>query len=479
MKKYVVTGRKPERVFRFFEDLNAIPRGSHNEKAVSDFLLAFAKQRGLEAYQDSANNVFVRMPATPGMEDRPTVLLQGHMDMVCEKNADVSHDFEKDGIDMYTDGKYLRARGTTLGGDDGIADAMMMAIMDGELEKHPAMEFLITTCEEVGLDGAKAFDYSRVTAKRMINLDSENEDQVTVGCAGGVRTDLVLPVRQVNFRGVALRLSVRGLAGGHSGENINSGRANANKLMGRILAAAPDFRLISIDGGSKDNAIPRECTAVIAVPAFLEQAFLTDFIPNEEAAIRGELFPDDAGFILTAEPVTSPAKMWDKNSTLRVVSALAGVANGVLSMSRNVPGLVGYSRSLGVVRTEGDRVSLVFSARSATESQLDASEDELSALGALAGAEVSHYSRYPGWDFAENSPVRDTWLAAYKRLFGTEPKVTVIHAGLECGIISSHLPELDMISVGPDMKDIHSPDEALDLDSCERIFRVLEAVLAD
>lgn len=201
MKKYVVTGRKPERVFRFFEDLNAIPRGSHNEKAVSDFLLAFAKQRGLEAYQDSANNVFVRMPATPGMEDRPTVLLQGHMDMVCEKNADVVHDFEKDGIDMYTDGKYLRARGTTLGGDDGIADAMMMAIMDGELEKHPAMEFLITTCEEVGLDGAKSFDYSRVMAKRMINLDSENEDQVTVGCAGGVRTDLVLPVRQVNFRG--------------------------------------------------------------------------------------------------------------------------------------------------------------------------------------------------------------------------------------------------------------------------------------
>lgn len=477
MENFVVTGRKPERVFRFFEQLNAIPRASHREKQVSDFLVRFARERGLEAYQDGANNVFVRMPATPGWEAKPPMLLQGHMDMVCEKNADVVHDFDKDGIEMYVDGKYLRARGTTLGGDDGIAVAFMMALMDGELPEHPALEFLITTCEEVGLDGAKAFDYSHVTARRLINLDSENEDQVTVGCAGGVRTDMVIPVKWVSFRGTALRLTVSGLAGGHSGENINSGRANANKLMGRILAAAPDLRLISVDGGSKDNAIPRECTAVIAVPSYLEKAFLTEYLPTEEAAIRKELSASDAGFRLTAEAITPPDKMCDRQSTLRVAAVLTSVANGVLAMSRNVPGLVEFSRSLGIVRTEDDRVTLVFSARSALDTQLDSSEEELSALGALAGAEVSHHSRYPGWEFAKQSPLRDEWLGAYRRLFGNEPKVTVIHAGLECGIISSHLPDLDIISVGPDMKDIHSPDEALDLDSCERVWKVLEAVL--
>lgn len=477
MKNYVINGRHPEQVFRFFEDLNAIPRGSYHEKAVSDFLVSFAKERGLEVFQDEAFNVFVRMPATAGQEQKPPILLQGHMDMVCEKNADVVHDFEKDGIDMYVDGKYLRARGTTLGGDNGIAVAVMMALMDGALSAHPELEFLITTAEEVGLDGAKAFDYSRVRARRMINLDSEDEDQITVGCAGGVRSDLSIPVKMVNFRGSALRLTVKGLAGGHSGENINSGRANANKLMGRVLASAPDLHLVSIAGGSKDNAIPRECSAVLSVPHSAEASFLTAFVPHLEEVIRAELCDADSAFSLTAERVPAPDKMCDKKSTLRVIALLVGVANGVLSMSQNIDGLVEFSRSLGVVRTEENRIRLVFSARSAIDSQLDASEKELEVLGALADAEVSHRGRYPGWQFSKQSPLRDAWISAYRQVIGSAPRVTVIHAGLECGVISSKLPELDMISVGPAMKDIHSPDEALDLDSCERIWRILEAVI--
>ncbi|MBQ9132430.1 MAG: aminoacyl-histidine dipeptidase [Clostridia bacterium] len=464
---YVVTDRKPASVFRFFEEISAIPRGSYHEEKIADHLVAFAKARGLECYRDELHNVFIRKPATPGQEGRAPILFQGHTDMVCEKNGDVEHDFLQDPLKLYVDGKFLRAKGTTLGADNGIAVAMMMAMLDGEISAHPAIECLFTTAEEVGLNGAQGFDYGRVSARRMINMDSEALGWITAGCAGGVRSDLTLRADVEPFAGEALEIRLTGLMGGHSGENINCGRANANKLMGRLLAtliASCDARLMHLEGGSKDNAIPRECCAVVAV-ADAERA--TDLLTDAAMQIAGELSAEDRNFSATVESADAEAVMWSRADTERAVAILSCAANGVLAMSRDVKGLVETSRNLGVVTTEGDEVSFVFSSRSSVESRLDASILELDTLAKLTGCASRHYSRYPGWDYAKNSAVRDAYLAAYRDVTGKEAQINVIHAGLECGIIRSKVSDMDMISIGPDMRDIHSPDEALDLDSTE------------
>ncbi|MBQ9760200.1 MAG: beta-Ala-His dipeptidase, partial [Clostridia bacterium] len=264
----VITNREPKALFRYFEEISAIPRMSYHEEQIADYLVDFARKRGLECYRDKAHNVFIRMPATQGYEDHAPVLLQGHTDMVCEKNNDVVHDFLQDPLKLYLDGDLLRAEGTTLGADDGIAVSVMLAVLDGALEAHPLVECLFTSAEEVGLDGAKSFDYSLLTARKMVNLDSESLGVITAGCAGGIRSEVKLPIKPIPFMGDALRFAIQGLAGGHSGENIHEGRANANKMMGRILAEIVQkcgAKLVSVNGGSKDNAIPRECEAVIAV----------------------------------------------------------------------------------------------------------------------------------------------------------------------------------------------------------------------
>ncbi len=469
----ILAGCKPASLFRFFEEISDIPRPSYHEEKVADYLVAFAKERGLECYRDASHNVLIKAPATKGQEGRAPILFQGHTDMLCEKNADVEHDFLSDGLKLYLDGNLLRAKGTTLGADDGVAVAAMLALLDGAIPEHPAFECLFTTAEEVGLDGAKAFDYSRITARRMVNMDSEELGVVTAGCAGGIRSDLTLDFSPVPFAGEALSIKISGLMGGHSGADINSGRANANKLLGRLLSALAstmDVRLITASGGSKDNAIPRESEALVAVPS-AEQAM--DLLTELSAQIAGALHADDRNFRVSIESAEPEGFMMSKEDTARAIAVLRCAANGVLAMSYDVEGLVEYSRNLGVVSTEGNSIKFVFSSRSSIENRLDASIQELDALARVTNCKTNHHSRYPGWDYAKVSPLRDAYLSAYRDVTGKDATVNVIHAGLECGIIRSNIPDMDIISVGPTMHDIHSPDEALDLDSTEVFWKTI------
>lgn len=483
MRKYVVSGYEPARLFEFFEDICQIPHGSGNEKSISDYLVAFAKARGIECYRDELYNVLYRIPATAGRENEPSILLQGHTDMVCEKNGDIDHDFLTDPLKLYVDEKgWLRAEGTTLGGDDGVAVAAMMAAADGMIPSHPPLECLFTVSEEVGLDGANGFDYSRIQSRILLNMDSEEEDAVIVGCAGGVRSDIQVTPKWQRRAGTAIEITLKGLKGGHSGEDINKGRENANKLMGRILLkcrAVTDLRISSISGGSKDNAIPRECTAVVVCPK-ADAEDTVALIKEEIDAIAKELSKDDAGFVGAVTRVKRnalPAQMADRLSSERLITLLASVRNGVLKMSYGAAGFVEWSRSLGVIETKDGTVRVVFSSRSSIESQLDASIAELDALARLIGAEIHHHGRYPGWAYSPDSPIREKYLQVSKEL-GMPATVRVIHAGLECGVIASRLPGLDAISFGPNLSDIHSPEEALDLASTERFWRRLVALLA-
>ncbi len=477
--EYVITGRKPESVFRFFEDISAIPRPSYHEERIADALVAFAEARGLASYRDASHNVLITLPATKGWEDRPALLFQGHTDMVCEKNSGTEHDFLKDPLKLYLDGKWLRARGTTLGADNGIAVAAMMALLDGAVPAHPRIQCLFTTAEEVGLDGAGAFDYSRISARKMINMDSEALGVVTAGCAGGLRSDITFSLSREEVQGPVLTLSLTGLAGGHSGESINQGRANANKLLGRLLAGLwkeMPFRICDLQGGSKDNAIPREACVKLAVE---DPDRAMELLNGLGASIAADLVADDRGFRMTVTGDTEDVLAFSAADTQKLVTLLAAVPNGVFSMNPDIPTLVEFSRNLGVVRTEGDTVDVVFSSRSSKEHQLDVSICELDMIAGTLGASVRHYSRYPGWSYAKHSPLRDAYLASYKAITGEDAVVNVIHAGLECGIISSFVPDMDIISIGPNMKDIHSPDEALDLDSVELFWKTLEKLITD
>lgn len=483
---YVIRGREPKRVLELFEEICAIPHGSGNEAAIATFVCDFAASRGLSFYRDELDNLLVKKAGCGKKADSEPVMLQGHLDMVCEKNSDTPHDFLTDGIKVVLgeDG-WLRAKGTTLGGDDGIAVAMMLALLEGEgTSDCPPLECLFTTGEETGLFGASGFDYSHVSARKLINLDSEEEDQITCGCAGGVRSELIFGGDGATEKcdGQSVEILLRGLSGGHSGADIHTGRANANKLMGRVLAELyrkVKFNIVSIDGGSKDNAIPRECRAVIATKsasASIAAATEILFKISDEICTENSV---DKDFSFVCKKAQASETAFNRDITERVIATLASVQNGVLEMSRNVDGLVEFSRNLGIIKTENGRIALSFSSRSAIDSQLDASLAEIDAIARVNGCEVSHHSRYPGWAFKENSPVRDTYAAVYERIYGKKLNVSVIHAGLECGIISGKIPEMDMISVGPDMHAIHSPDEALSLESVEHVWKVLLGVLAE
>ena len=476
--KYIIQNRKPASVFRFFEDICSIPHPSYHEEKIADYLCAFAAERGLEYYRDNLHNVLIKKPATPDRANDAPILFQGHTDMVCVKTADSNIDFMKDGLSLYIDGDFLRAKDTTLGADDGIAVAVMLALLDGELSSHPALECLFTAAEEVGLDGAEGFDYSKIAARKMINMDSEDLGIITAGCAGGLRSTLTKTCEGVPVKGECLKISLQGLFGGHSGVDICSGRANANKLMGRILAkwqkAEKEVHLISLNGGSKDNAIPGICEAVIAT-ADAQKA--TELIRQTAAEMKAELAKDDQGFFVTVTPVSAPETMFSTIDTAQLIAILATVDNGVKEMNYNIKGLPEWSRNLGVITTTGNEVEFVFASRSAIESRLDASIDELDALGLITGCVTKHYSRYPGWDYAPTSPLRDLYARAYREITGKDATVDVIHAGLECGIIVSKLPDLDVISVGPDMRDVHSPDERLNLSSVETFWQTLEKLI--
>ena len=474
---YIVNGYQNKRVFEIFEDICAIPHGSGNESGVADYIERFASNLGLECVRDITGNVFVKKGACTGYENTPAVLLQGHMDMVCEKNAGVEHDFERDGLDLFVENGLLGARGTSLGGDNGIAVAMMLALL--ETNSHPALECLFTVEEETGLAGAKGFDCSQITAKRMINIDSEEENTVTAGCAGGVRTEIVFDFNKVDLQTErkAVEIKISGLSGGHSGADINTGRASALVLLGRILQRVISEQkawLVSVSGGGKDNAIARESSAVLLCENPEE---LVEAVKDEENNIRKELCTIDSGFAVSFDTKTADSCFRLKD-TKKIIGFISLVRTGVLKFSNQIDGLVEYSRNLGIAHTDGGKVNLTLSSRSSLESQIDLSCRELDMLAATLGAQSRHYSRYPGWEYAPESKLREDYLDTYESLFGTRPEVIVIHAGLECGIISSKTQGLDIISIGPNMYDIHSPAERLSLASCEKIWKVLVAFLA-
>ncbi len=467
-------------LMKYFEEISAIPRASYHEEKIAEYLCDFARAHGLEYYRDSTNNVLINAPATAGRENEPPLLLQGHTDMVCEKNDVVEHDFDTDGLELYEEDGWIRARGTTLGADNGVAVAIMLYVLDGGVNSHAPLQCLFTASEEVGLDGAMAFDYSKIYARRMINMDSADESLIIAGCAGGQRSSLDFDVKaeEISAKYVA-RITVRGLYGGHSGEDIDKGRANANILMGRVLYSLSkklELRLMELHGGTKDNAIPRECVAVVAVEDFNALKALTDEL---SVSMRDGLCADDAGFELCTECVAEnvSAIVLDKELATRIVMIMHTVKNGIFEMNHDVRGLVEWSRNLGIVKCDKDGAELVFSSRSSFESRIDASSDELDDLAHVLGARTRHYNRYPGWSYAPVSEIRNAYVSAFETIFGRKPEITVIHAGLECGFISRALPDMDIISCGPILLDLHSPDERLNKASFERFFTVIKKVI--
>ncbi len=475
--KYLIQGRHPTSFFRYFEEISAIPRGSYNESGIADYLVAFAKTRGLDCYRDNLNNVLIKKPATRGQEKRKTVLFQGHTDMVCEKNGDVEHDFLRDPLKLWVDGDLLRARGTSLGADNGVAVATMLALLDGEIGEHPALECLFTATEEPGLVGALGFDYSRVSARTLINLDAGNMNVALCCCMGGMCSDICLPFSTEPFAGEALRVRIDGLVGGHAGCDIHRGRANANKVMGRLLAALlheTDARVIALGGGSKEGAIARESEMLLSVPNGQTAMRILSVCADE---ISRELVAEDRAFRVTVEPIGTDAEMMCREDTARVCAVLDCTANGVLAMNREMPYLVEYSRNLGVTLTEEHTVKFVFYTHALRESQLDATARELDVFAAAIGGRVKHYNRYPGWSYAPVSALRDAYLRAYRETVGKDALAVGVHAGLECGIICSEISGMDAISIGPNTYSIHSPDEALDLGSCETFWKILERLI--
>lgn len=467
---------------RYFTEISAIPRGSGNEGAIAEYLCRFASERGFFCVKDAQNNVFIRRET---QNPRLRLLLQGHTDMVCEKNGATKHDFEQEGLQLYTDGDILRASGTTLGGDDGAGVAMMLSLLEDAATADITLECLFTTEEETGMTGARAFDYSLVTADYCINLDCEGEGVAFVSCAGGMDTTLTFNCGKTPFHGKAMRISVVGLAGGHSGSDIDKNRASANRLMGIMLARLYEFApfsLVSIDGGNKRNAIARECTAVIATEDEGKTKELLTYFARE---LSNALSDADKGFRLKITKHPAPDEIVTYKTTSAILSAFALAPDGVLNMSPNFPGLVESSISLGVVETKGDVVSLTWMSRSSVDFRFDELEMKFGRLAALTGANASHSGRYQGWQFKEGR-LAPLFVETYHELFGGEPCTRAIHAGLECGIVVSGIKaarnaspirglpaEIDCISIGLDIADIHTPDEAMDLKSCERTYKVL------
>ena len=469
-------------LLKYFEIISSIPRGTFDESRIADYLCGFAKERALECHRDASNNVFIRMNASEGRESDPPLLLQGHIDMVCEKNDGVEHDFKTDGLELYESDGWIRAKGTTLGADNGVAVAAMLYILDGadgNLASNPPIECLFTASEEVGLSGASDFDCSLIKARKMINMDSADESQIICGCAGAQRVDVsyVPKRREIDKNMSALEVFISGLAGGHSGEDIHRCRANANKLMGRILQDIlheQKLNLISVNGGSKENAIPRECRALVAV---CEKEAFIQRVKEISEDIKTELCTEDEGFKVLVVETDSTQKMMCAEDTEKVVFFMSTVQNGVIEMSSNIEGLVEFSRNLGIINTNEDQIRFVFMSRSAKLSQLKLSFSQINAYAKMLSMNVRLDNEYPGWDFAPFSELRDKYSQSYRELCGEDPEITAIHAGLECGVIKNKVPDMDIISCGPVVINLHSPDEALNIASFERFFEVIKRTI--
>lgn len=471
--KLLVSRKEVDMFFQYFKEICAIPHGSGNCKQISDYCVSFAKEHGLTYVQDGMYNVIIKKSATEGYENRPTIMLQGHLDMVEEKDSDSTWDFSN-GVELREEGDWLCANGTTLGGDDGIAVAFMLSILADNDLKHPALECVFTVDEETGLFGAAGIDLSDCKAQYLINMDSEDEGVFLASCAGGVRANLELPVQRVELDGTMYEVTIDHLLGGHSGIEIHKERGNANIMMGRLLFALTNrtelsWGLVCLDGGLKDNAIPRTCKAVIVSDDAEEdvKACLTEIF----AEIRKEYTiaePEMELFITKceeeAEDVLHPSSM------MKTLFFLTQCKNGVQNMSQAVAGLVETSLNLGVLHTTEDAVKFRFSLRSAVESRKQDMLDKLAFLIEFLGGDIDTSGDYPGWEYKVDSPLRDQMTTIWTNMYQTAPKIDLIHAGVECGLILQKMPNLDIVSIGPNMKDIHTPKERLSISSCKRVY---------
>lgn len=468
---------KPLEVFKFFYELSSIPHGSGNMDGISEYCVAFAKQRGLEFYRDNANNVIIYKSASKGRENTNPIILQGHLDMVCQKNADRVIDFEKDGIEVVVDGDYLRANGTTLGADNAIAVAIILALLDSDTASHPPIEAVFTTDEEIGMIGANALDMSRLSAKRMINLDSEEEDTVTVSCAGGIDFKAFIPITKSKTEGYKTVISLEGLTGGHSGVEIDKGRVNAHILAGRfleLLRKECDFDLADITGGDKSNAIPKYCIITLCSADSLLAKNAETILKN----IKNDISKQEAEFKYTVECFSAGhLEVIGKEDLRSLIFALCLTPDGVINMSANIEGLVETSLNLGILKTEKDSVVFGHALRSSKASALDRLVERLYSFWSQTNANYHTSGYYPPWEYKEESSLRQLYCKVYKELCNTQPKVEAIHAGLECAVFASKLKELDCISIGPDLFDVHTPNERLKISSVEKIYNILLELL--
>lgn len=471
-----LTALKPERVFYYFEEMSCIPRGSGDMVKIADFCVDFAKKIGLEYVRDKANNVVIYKPASKGYENAEPIILQGHLDMVCQKAEGSQKDFSTDGIDLVVDGDFLKADGTTLGGDNGIAAAMIMAILEDNTLLHPPIEAVFTTDEEIGMVGALQLDMSLLKGKRMINLDSEEDDTATVSCAGGSDFEVTIPVRRIKMTGTRLSVVFKGLLGGHSGVEIHKGRANADILAGRFLNKIKvlGYGIISVNGGDKSNAIPNLCKMELCVKDVAE--FEKSALPVIEE-IKKEISDREALSCEIAMGDMGEYEVLDSEATKNLIFSLVCIPDGVMAMSANVSELVETSLNLGILKTDDDSVLLHSALRSNKMSALSNLEDKLKVLFGSLNCEIKTYGHYPAWEYNEKSLLQGLYTQAYKELFGSEPKVSAIHAGLECGVFAGAIKAFDCIAIGPNLFDVHTVNERLDIKSTENIYNLLTEML--
>ncbi|MBP1925049.1 dipeptidase D [Sedimentibacter acidaminivorans] len=472
----ILKNLKPEKLFYYFEEVTRIPRGSGNEKEISDYLLNLSKNKGWEVFQDEFLNIIIRKPATKGYENAPVVMIQGHMDMVCEKNEGIEHDFEKDPIALRIIDGCIYATETTLGADNGIAVAMALAILDSDDLSHPELEVFISVDEEKGMTGAIKVDGSIFKSKYLLNLDSEEEGIFTSGCAGGCDISFKIPIIEQNTNEKnAYKVVVKGLLGGHSGAEIHKERGNANKILGRVLYdIQDDVELVKINGGSKTNAIPRESYAVFTTDKIDE---VKDKIKFWNEILKNEFtFTDPSVTVLVQETNTKEVPI-KKDCFKKIVSAINIIPSGVLSRS-TVIDLVISSNNLGVITTEKNFVNIYNSSRSSVETLLTCNvEPMMKQIAETLDIKCKVGNYYPGWEYAKKSEVRELCIDTYKELYNKEPKVEAIHAGLECGLLMKKVQGLDAISIGPDTWDVHSPNEHISIKSIENTYYFICEVL--
>ncbi len=474
----ILSNYEPKKPLKYFEELCAIPHGSGNTKAISDYCVEFANERNLKVIQDDLNNIIITKEATPGYENEVGIIIQGHLDMVCVKTTDSTFDFDHDGLILETDGKKVWAKDTSLGGDDGIAIAIALAILDSDDIEHPQIEAVFTVDEEIGLLGALDIDLSSITGKKLINIDSEDDTMILTSCAGGTFLECSLPIKFELQRGMVATIELKGLQGGHSGAEIHKERVNSNVMMGRILNEIKEKSyILDLFGGTATNVIPSRTETKILydeiysneIKAKLES--LSSILKKEFAIAE-----PDFKIVLNEDKVKDGAVL-NENSHSILINALMNLPNGVHSWSLSIKDLVETSSNLGICKIVDECIVIDYSIRSSVDSARDYVVTKIISLVEFMGGSTKYKGSYPGWEYRMDSPLRDTVINVYKQQFGKEPIIAAIHAGLECGLFSDKIEDLDCVSIGPNLHDIHSVSECMELESTERIWKLVLGVL--